>query len=122
MPPQASHIAAISPDLILFEGRNEQDVWTLYLYDRATGETQASPLYRLGKDETTCVRLLCETGAGEYLIVRDSPLEPKQIQGMQGEFYTVWTNQNAYELVTREALLDAAIPGRLVILRDDHID
>lgn len=123
MPPQASHIAAISPDLILFEGRNEQDVWTLYLYDRATGETQASPLYRLGKDETTCVRLLCETGAGEYLIVRDSPLAPKQIHGMSpGEYYTVWINQNAYELVTREALLDAAIPGRPVILRDDHID
>ena len=54
--------------------------------------------------------------------MRDSPLAPKQIQGMQGEFYTVWTNQNAYELVTREALLDAAIPGRPVILRDDHID
>ena len=123
MPAQALQIAAIYPDLVLLEGYNEQNVRTLYLCDRATGETRASPLYRMGKDETTCARILCETGAGEYLIVRDSPLAPQQRTGMTpGERYTVWVNENAYELVTREALLDAAIPGRPVLLRDDHID
>ncbi|MFR7451094.1 MAG: hypothetical protein ACLUUL_03180 [Gemmiger sp.] len=77
----------------------------------------------MGKDETTCARILCDTGVGEYLIVRDSPLALQQRTGMTpGERYTVWVNENAYELVTREALLDAAIPGRPVLLRDDHID